>query len=59
MRKQLRKRHVIFSGLRELRPELPYPPFDVDLVFLQNVQHARATESFRGRPNQNERVAAP
>src|SRR5260370_31115017 len=38
MREQLRERDLFLSGWRKLRPKLPYPTFDVDLVLLQNVQ---------------------
>src|SRR5205085_12538769 len=59
MRKQLRERDLVFSGLAESRPELPHSLLDVDLVFLQNVQKTCAAESFGRRPNQNESVIRP
>ena len=59
MRKQLRQRDLFFPGLRKLRPELRDALFDVDLAFLQNMQNARAAQSFRGRPNEHERIVAP
>jgi len=33
--------------------------FDVDLVFLQDVQQTSASDPFRRRPNQNDRVFGP
>src|SRR5256885_14265206 len=59
MRKQLRDGDIFLPGLRKLRPELPHPSVDVDLVFLQNVQQAGAPESFCCRPNQNDGVLIP
>src|SRR4029077_20729116 len=59
MRKQLRRCYLFFPGLRKLRPELNYALRDVDLIFLERVQDAGAAESFRRRPNQNERVGCP
>ena len=59
MRKQLRERDLFLPGLRKLRPELRDALFDVDLVFLQDMQHAGAAESLGRRPNENERVGGP
>src|SRR4029077_20849597 len=59
MRKQLRQRDLSLPALRKLRPELGDALFDVDLVFLQDMQNASAAQAFRGRPNEHERVVAP
>src|ERR1043166_269786 len=59
MREQLRHCDLCFPGLRKLRPQLSYALRDIDLIFLERAQDAGATESFRGRPNQNERVGCP
>src|SRR5438876_4255402 len=59
MRQQLPQRDRFFPGLREFRPDLPHMTFDVDLVFLQDVQQTSASDPFRRRPNQNDRVSGP
>ena len=59
MRKQLCQRDLFFPGLRKLRPELGDALFDVDLVFLQDMQSAGAAQAFCGGPNEHERVVAP
>src|SRR6267143_6982187 len=59
MRQQLRQRDLFFPGLRKLRPELRDALFDVDLAFLQDMQNAGGAQSFRGRPDEHERVVAP
>src|SRR5207237_10514748 len=59
MRQQLRECDLFFSSLLKLRPELPHPAFDVDLVFLQNMQETRASKTFRSRPNQHQRLFCP
>src|ERR1700730_6576263 len=59
MREQLRQCDLFFPGLCKLRPELSYALRDVDLIFLERVQDAAAAQSFRRRPNQNERVGCP
>jgi hypothetical protein len=59
MGKQLREGNLVFAGLPEFRPELSHALLDVDLVFLQNVQNTPAAESFRRRPDQDERIGRP
>ena len=48
-----------FPALREFRPELGDATFDVDLVFLQDVEQTGAAQSFRRRPDENQRVRGP
>ena len=50
---------VLFAGLRKLRPKLSDALVDVDLVFLQDMQQARAAQSLRRRPDEHERVGGP
>ena len=59
MRKQLRKRDFVFARLRKLGPELGHASVDADLIFLQDMQHAGATDSLRRRPNENDRIRCP
>ena len=59
MRKQLRGRDRLFARLRKLRPELSDASCDVDLVYLQNMQHTGAAEPLRRRPDENECVVGP
>lgn len=59
MRKQLRDRDRLFARLRKLRPEFSDVAFDVDLLFLQNMQHTGAAEPLRRRPNENECIVGP
>ena len=56
VRQQLRERNLFFAGLRKLRPELGHALVDVDLVLLQGMQHTRAADSFRCRPNKNDGI---
>src|SRR6266567_8299923 len=59
MRKQLRKCDFVFARSRKLGPELGHASVDVDLIFLQDMQRAGATDSFRCRPDENDRIRRP
>src|ERR1700682_3943519 len=59
MRKHLRDRDCLFARSRKLRPELSDASFDVDLVFLQDMQHTGAAESLGRRPDEDKRVVGP
>jgi hypothetical protein len=53
------ERDILFSSLREFRPELCDRSFQLDFLFLQNVQQAGAAQSFGGRPEEHDRVGGP
>ncbi len=59
VREQLRQSDRLFLGLSELGPELRHGGVESDLVFLQDVQEARASKSFRGRPDEDEGISGP
>ena len=59
MGKQLRKRDFAFTALRKFRPELRDALLDSDRMFLQDMEETGAAQSFRRRPEENQRVRGP
>ena len=59
MGEKLRESDLVFAGLRELGPEFSHAPVESDVSFLQRVQQTRAPQSFRGRPEEDNRVGRP
>jgi hypothetical protein len=55
----LRNRDLAFAVSRELRPVISNAPIDFDPILLQHVQQTRAPDSFRRRPDKDERVFGP
>ena len=59
MRKQLREGDIHLAALRKLRPEFRNAAINFDFVFLKRVEQTCAADSFRGRPDQHDRVLGP
>ena len=59
MRKQLSDCDLVFVCLPKLGPELRDAPVKLDLPLLQRMQHTRAANSLRCRPDQHDRVGGP
>src|SRR5678816_3652721 len=59
MRKQLPERDLVFVCLPKFGPELRDAAVELNLPLLQRMQHTRAANSFRCRPDQHDRVGRP
>ena len=59
MGEQLREGDIAFIGLREFWPELGDVPLQLNVVLLENMKQARAPQTLRGRPKQDNRVGCP
>src|SRR3712207_6323704 len=59
VRHELCERDLGLPAAGELRPENRNAPLQLDPVFLQDMQKARAAEAFRGRPEEHERIGVP
>ena len=59
MGEELGEGDFTFAGLREFRPELGYATFESDAAFLEGVEEAGTSETFRRRPEEDDGVSSP